>query len=36
MSWADTLSTTDNLRPANQVMQLDRLGSMFASRLSFV
>ena len=35
MSWADTLSTTDNLRPADQVMQLDRLGSMFASRLSF-
>ena len=35
MSWADTLSTTDNLRPAEQVMQLDRLGSMFASRLSF-
>ena len=36
MSWADTLSTTDKLRPADQVMQLDRLGSMFASRLSFV
>jgi hypothetical protein len=35
MSRADTLSTTDNLRPADQVMQLDRLGSMFASRLSF-
>ncbi|MCK0163264.1 hypothetical protein [Marinobacter sp. S6332] len=26
----------DNLRPASEVMKLERLGSMFASRLSFV
>lgn len=29
-------STLDDLRPASDVMNLERLGSMFASRLSFV
>lgn len=36
MSWINPVSNTGNLRPVNQVMQLDRLGSMYASRLSFV
>lgn len=33
---ATVTSTPDSLRPASEVMKLERLGSMFASRLSFV
>jgi len=33
---ATSASTLENLRPASEVMKLERLGSMFASRLSFV
>lgn len=33
---ATSASTLKNLRPASEVMRLERLGSMFASRLSFV
>lgn len=33
---ATSASALQNLRPASEVMQLERLGSMFASRLSFV
>jgi len=33
---ATSASAPNNLRPASEVMKLERLGSMFASRLSFV
>jgi len=33
---ATSSSIPNNMRPANDVMKLERLGSMFASRLSFV
>ena len=36
MNSATSSSVPNNLRPANDVMKLERLGSMFASRLSFV
>ncbi|MEH6562567.1 MAG: hypothetical protein V7713_14155, partial [Marinobacter sp.] len=36
MIFATAASAPKKLRPASEVMKLERLGSMFASRLSFV